>query len=37
VWSKVGRFVEGLHIVGGLHNPKISINSLFNDVCCACL
>ena len=37
VWSKAGRFVEGLHVFDVLHNPKISINFVFNDVWCACL
>jgi hypothetical protein len=33
VWSKAGRFVEGLHAVGGLLNQNISTNSMF-IVCC---
>jgi hypothetical protein len=27
--------MEGMDIVSGIHNPKISINYVFNDVCCA--
>jgi hypothetical protein len=33
VWSKAGRFVEGLHAVDGLLNQNISTNSMF-IVCC---
>jgi hypothetical protein len=31
VWSKAGRFVEGLHVVGGVTTAsKISINVVLN-------